>query len=112
MREKTALGTFESGGVQYYRTGDIVRSDTSDQYTFVGRVDGMVKVKGHRIELGEIEAVLEGRPDVREAVCLVVPGPADMARLVALVTAAPEARPEERSLRAVLPGPPARLHGS
>jgi amino acid adenylation domain-containing protein len=97
--EKTALSMFESGGVQYYRTGDIVRSDTSGQYTFVGRVDGMVKVKGHRIELGEIEAVLEGRPDVREAVCLVVPGPADMVRLVALVTAAPEARPEERSLR-------------
>lgn len=97
--EKTARSMFESGGVRYYRTGDIVRSDAGGRYTFVGRLDGMVKVKGHRIELGEIEAVLEGRPEVREAVCLVVPGPAGVARLAAFVTAAHQAQPQERDLR-------------
>jgi acyl-coenzyme A synthetase/AMP-(fatty) acid ligase len=98
--EKTTLSMFESDGVQYYRTGDIVRSDSDGQYVFVGRIDGMVKIKGHRIELGEIEAVLEGNPDVREAVCLVVPGlAAGMGTLVAFVTAAHDAPLRERSLR-------------
>lgn len=98
--DKTALSMFESDGVRYYRTGDIVRCDSAGQYTFVGRLDGMVKIKGHRIELGEIEAVLEGWPDVREAVCLVVPGlAAGMGTLVAFVTAAHGAPLQERSLR-------------
>ncbi|WP_197287847.1 amino acid adenylation domain-containing protein [Streptomyces apocyni] len=96
---KTAHSTFESDGVHYYRTGDIVRRGTDGQYTFVGRDDGMVKVKGHRIELGEIEAALDSRPEVREAVCLVAPGPDGQPRLVAFVTAASGTRPEERGLR-------------
>jgi L-proline---[L-prolyl-carrier protein] ligase len=97
--EKTALSMVEADGVPYYRTGDIVRRDAAGRYVFAGRRDGMVKVRGHRIELGEIEAALEGSPDVREAVCVVVPGLDGAARLVALVTAAPGARPEERGLR-------------
>lgn len=97
--EKTALSMVEADGMRYYRTGDIVRRDAAGQYVFVGRRDGMVKVKGHRIELGEVEAVLEASPEVREAVCVVVPGLDGMTRLVALVTAAPRARPEERGLR-------------
>lgn len=43
----------------FYRTGDRVRSTTSDKpMTHLGRMDFQVKVFGYRVELGEIEAVI------------------------------------------------------
>lgn len=97
--EKTRLSTVQAGRVRYYRTGDIVSRDAHGRFVFLGRRDGMVKVNGHRIELGEVEAVLEGRPDIAEAACAVAPGADGAGRLVALVTAAAGASPQERGLR-------------
>ena len=56
-----------------YRTGDIVRSDESGNYLFVGRRDHMVKSRGYRIELGEIEAALLSHEDVHEAAVIAIP---------------------------------------
>ncbi len=53
---------------QLYRTGDLVSYRPDGNLVFVGRVDGMVKVRGLRTELGEIEAVLNAHPDVQQAV--------------------------------------------
>jgi L-proline---[L-prolyl-carrier protein] ligase len=70
-----------------YRTGDRVLHVAPDTYEYVGRLDRMVKVRGHRIELGEIETTLELHPDVREAAVLVA-GTGATARLVAFVAPA------------------------
>lgn len=67
-----------------YVTGDIVRLEPDGNYTYIGRRDSMVKVRGHRVELGEIETVLCRHPGIREAAVIVSGAGAD-ARLVAFL---------------------------
>src|SRR5215831_2975075 len=43
----------------YYRTGDRVRRQASGKpLTYLGRLDGQIKVFGHRVELEEVEAAV------------------------------------------------------
>lgn len=42
----------------YYRTGDLVRVNEAGVYSFVGRRDNQVKIRGQRVELEAIEHVL------------------------------------------------------
>ena len=51
----------------FYRTGDLVRLDHNGGYTFLGRQDRQIKLRGHRIELDEIEAIFASHPAVVEA---------------------------------------------
>lgn len=71
-----------------YRTGDIVRVRDDASFDYVGRRDGMVKVRGHRVELGEIEVALGRHPAISDA-AVAVAGSGLEARLVAFVVAAP-----------------------
>ncbi|NUP52040.1 MAG: amino acid adenylation domain-containing protein [Catenulispora sp.] len=96
---KTAGSMIETDRGRFYRTGDIVRRQDDGRLVYVSRKDTMVKVKGHRIELGEIEAVLELRPEIAEAVCVVAHDAAGTARIAAFVTAAGSDSPDERGLR-------------
>lgn len=68
-----------------HRTGDIVRSDGARTYTFAGRRDHMVKVRGYRIEPEEIEATLLALPEVHETACVAVGAGEDDVRLEAFV---------------------------
>lgn len=79
-------------GDQSYRTGDLVRLLDDGNYLYIGRLDQMVKVRGHRIELGDIEASLEEHPALHE-VAVIVAGPGLDARLVAFVVLAAEKIP-------------------
>lgn len=54
-----------------YRTGDLARYLANGQIEFLGRMDGMVKLRGLRIELGEIEAVASRHPAVKSFVAAV-----------------------------------------
>lgn len=55
-----------------YRTGDLVRQDVeTGMLTYLGRIDGQVKINGQRLELGEIETRLKTQgTDVESAVVL------------------------------------------
>ena len=52
-----------------YRTGDLVHRDSDGSYSYHGRIDSQVKIRGHRVELEEIEAQLSSCPGVRAAAC-------------------------------------------
>jgi amino acid adenylation domain-containing protein len=56
-----------------YRTGDRVRGRADGALMFEGRIDRMIKCRGHRIEPGEIESVLVRHPLVKEAAVVALP---------------------------------------
>jgi amino acid adenylation domain-containing protein len=56
-----------SDGRVYYATGDLVSRDARG-FTFRGRVDRLLKVRGHRVQPEEVEHVLEQRAEIDEAV--------------------------------------------
>lgn len=55
-------------GGRYFRTGDLARFIGPGKLQVRGRIDGMVKIRGHRIDVGDIEAVLVGHAIVSQAV--------------------------------------------
>jgi amino acid adenylation domain-containing protein len=55
-----------SDGRVYYATGDLVSRDARG-FTFRGRVDRLLKVRGHRVQPEEVEQVLEQRAEIDEA---------------------------------------------
>lgn len=63
---------FVSDGRTWYRTGDrVVR--TADQYSYVGRLDSQVQIKGLRVELAEVDNAVRSCPGVSDAVAVVRP---------------------------------------
>jgi amino acid adenylation domain-containing protein len=65
-----------------YATGDRVVGLDDGNYQYLGRLDHLVKIRGHRIELGEIEAALLTHPQISQA-AVVVAGFGMDSRLVA-----------------------------
>jgi amino acid adenylation domain-containing protein len=88
-------------GDKPYATGDLVQLLDNGNYTYIGRRDQMVKVRGHRIELGDIEAVLEDHPDVHEA-AVTVTGMGLQARLVAFIVYSNHMRSEHGTAPSLL----------
>lgn len=60
-------------GGRVYRTGDRVVLDEHGAYHFRGRVDDLIKSRGHRIELGEVELALSACDGVARAAVVAVP---------------------------------------
>ncbi|MFI6216824.1 non-ribosomal peptide synthase/polyketide synthase [Nocardia brasiliensis] len=61
---------FDPAGGRLYRTGDVVRWNSTGELEYVGRVDDQVKVRGFRIEPGEVETALAQHPSVSHAVVI------------------------------------------
>ena len=57
-------------GGRFFRSGDLARFIGPGKLQVIGRIDGVVKIRGHRIEVGEIEAVLLDHSNVSEAVVI------------------------------------------
>lgn len=70
-----------------YHTGDRVVLLDSGDYQYLGRRDGMVKVRGYRVEIGEIEATLQAHPDIGD-VAIVLSGTGMSTKIVAYVVPA------------------------
>ncbi len=66
----------EPGYETAYRTGDIVRYRQDGNIEFVGRRDGLVKIRGFRVELAEVEGVLHDFPSVKNAAVVALDNPA------------------------------------
>lgn len=69
--ELTAQKFIAIDGEKAYRTGDLSRWNENGEIQFMGRMDGMVKLRGLRIELGEIESVAARHECVRQFVAAV-----------------------------------------
>lgn len=84
--DETAAAFVHRGGVRWYNTGDLVRWDPNEGFTFAGRRDRMVKRRGYRIELGEIERALYLHPQIHEAAVVAISDPDGTVRIVAFVS--------------------------
>jgi amino acid adenylation domain-containing protein len=97
---ENAAAFIDRDGTRWYNTGDIVRSDPAEGYSYVGRRDRMVKRRGFRIELGEIESALYAHPDLREAAVVAIPVEGVGVRIIAFATPRPGARLSSLGLKA------------
>jgi amino acid adenylation domain-containing protein len=98
--EETERAFLETApGERWYRTGDIVVTNSEGEYEFLGRRDRMVKRRGYRVELGEIEVALHRHPAVREAAVIAIADEVDGLRLKAFIGLSRESRPSLIELR-------------
>jgi len=81
QKTEEAYGRFEPTGERIYKTGDIGMYSPTGEIRFLGREDGMVKVRGYRIETGEIESILLRSRTISEAAVIARPE-ADTHKLV------------------------------
>jgi amino acid adenylation domain-containing protein len=79
-------------GGQPYRTGDRVVLLDSGDYQYLGRRDGLVKVRGYRVEVGEIETTLQAHPEIAD-VAVLLHGTDMNAKIVACVVPAGPSAP-------------------
>ena len=57
-----------AGGHRMYRTGDFVRQNDDGSFTFLGRGDTQIKIRGQRVEVSEIEGwIVHFLPEVHMA---------------------------------------------
>ena len=73
----------------WLRTGDLVRDNGDETFTFVGRKKEVIRRRGENLSPAEVEATLERHPDVAEAAVIGVPSELSEQDVKAFVTAAP-----------------------
>ena len=85
-----------------YRTGDRVSYTADGVITFIGRIDGQLKIRGFRVEPGEIEAALVEHENIREAAIVQWLDLPERLQLVAYVVAQEQPAPMSQELRQFL----------
>jgi amino acid adenylation domain-containing protein len=87
-----------------YRTGDLVRRQPDGTYSFHGRRDHRVKVRGYRVELGEIETALHRTGELGDGavVAAEVDGPEGRDHELVAFLVAPPGAAEKSALEAGL----------
>ena len=85
MPEETAAVIVDG----WLRTGDLVRVNADETYTFVGRKKEVIRRRGENLSPAEVEAALERHPDVAEAAVIGVPSELSEEDVKAFVVAAP-----------------------
>ncbi|KAH8586613.1 hypothetical protein B0O99DRAFT_695320 [Bisporella sp. PMI_857] len=69
-----------------YRTGDLVRYNSDGTYSYIGRLDSQIKIRGQRLELSEVEHHLVDAPGVKYGVVAAPKSGPCAGRLVAVMT--------------------------
>ncbi|MGH9184855.1 MAG: AMP-binding protein [Acidimicrobiales bacterium] len=85
MPEETAAVLVDG----WLRTGDLVRDNGDETYTFIGRKKEVIRRRGENLSPAEVEAALERHPDVAEAAVVGVPSELSEEEVKAFVVAAP-----------------------
>ena len=77
-----------SGGQssRIYRTGDLVKYDSTGRVHYLGRKDNQIKLAGQRMELGEIEHHLQADETVKQAIVLMAKSGAAKRKLTVVVS--------------------------
>src|SRR5204863_5151125 len=73
----------------WLRTGDLVRDNGDETFTFVGRKKEVIRRRGENLSPAEVEAALERHPDVAEAAVIAVPSELSEDDVKAFMTATP-----------------------
>jgi crotonobetaine/carnitine-CoA ligase len=76
----------------WVRTGDLVRDNGDETYTFVGRKKEVIRRRGENLSPAEVEGALERHPDVAEAAVIGVPSELSEQDVKAFVIPAPGRR--------------------
>ncbi|KAM3509785.1 hypothetical protein MY11210_006188 [Beauveria gryllotalpidicola] len=64
-RSRFLNNPFHAG--RFFRTGDLGRFIGPGKLLVIGRIDGVVKIRGHRIDVGDVESVLVDHDNVSQA---------------------------------------------
>ncbi|OEJ21342.1 hypothetical protein AS594_37755 [Streptomyces agglomeratus] len=97
--EKFVPHPLDDGAGTLYRTGDLARYLPNGQIEFLGRRDGMVKIRGYRVELGEVEARIRSLEGIADAVVIAVSSDVGDTRLVAHYRPSTHPAPSAATLR-------------
>jgi carnitine-CoA ligase len=73
----------------WLRTGDLVRDNGDETFTFVGRKKEVIRRRGENLSPAEVESALERHPDIAEAAVIGVPSDLTEQDVKAFVTATP-----------------------
>jgi len=88
----------------WLRTGDLVRDDGDETFTFVGRAKEVIRRRGENLSPAEVEAALERHPTVAEAAVIAVPSELSEDDVKAFVVASPGAEIDLTAVRAFAAG--------
>lgn len=84
----------------WLRTGDLVRVNSDETYTFLGRIKEVIRRRGENLSPTEVEAVLERHPDVVEAAVIGVPSDLSEEDVKAFVVPTPGRTPDVAAVHA------------
>jgi amino acid adenylation domain-containing protein len=68
---------------RFYKTGDLAKHNEDGSFSFIGRKDAQVKVRGQRLELGEVEQNLSLDPLVKHVIAAIPASGPGTKRLIA-----------------------------
>ncbi|MBR7834888.1 AMP-binding protein [Actinospica durhamensis] len=89
--------------LRVYRTGDYGALTSGGLFTFAGRLDRELKIRGHRIDAGQIERTAAGFAAVARCAVVPLPGPSGRPESLALaVVPSAEHHLDEKELRGAL----------
>lgn len=94
-----SFGILPSGGLRFYRSGDLGKISADGCLEHLGRKDTQVKIRGHRVELEEVEETLRKLPGIQEVAVLAQPDVHGENCLVAYLTKGDEGVPHVAELR-------------